>query len=83
MNAIDLIVAERARQVALAHGGDTDSFDQTNTRNDWIAYVNAYTGRAAEKVFRTERENQEFKANMVKAGAIIVAALEAHDKGWC
>ena len=77
------IRAERARQTALAHGGDTEEFDRGNSQNDWIAYINSYTGRAAQKVFRNEREGQTFRENMVKAAALAVAAIEAHDKGYC
>ena len=75
---------ERARAAAAADNAtDLDEFDKSNRRNDWIAYVNAYTGRAAEKVFRNEREGQDFRTNMVKAAALCVAAIEAHDKGYC
>jgi len=80
---IDDIVEERGRQTALAHGGDTEGFDKHNSKNDWVAYVSAYTGRAAAKCARNEREGQEFRANMVKAAALCVAAIEAHDKGYC
>lgn len=80
---IDDVKAERRRQIELAHGGDTEEFDKGNSRNDWIAYLNAYSGRAAKKVFRNEREKQGFRENMVKAAAICVAAIEAHDKGYC
>ncbi len=76
---IELIKAERIRQVEIAHSGDTNAFDKTNTKNDWIAYVNAYIGRAADKCFRNERENQDYKENMIKAAALIVAALEAEE----
>lgn len=81
--AIEDVVAERERQISCAHGGDTDEFDKTNSRNDWIAYVAGYTGRASQKMFRNERENQSFRENMVKAAAVCVAAIEAHDKGYC
>lgn len=77
------VVAERERQDALAHGGDTEAFDKGNSRNDWIAYLNAYSGRAAQKVYRNEVERQEFRRNMVKVAALAVAAIEAHDKGYC
>lgn len=80
---IQQILAERERQLHLAHGGDTEAFDKGNSKNDWIAYVNAYIGRAAEKVFRNEKEGHEFRANMVKAAALCVAAIEASDKGYC
>ena len=80
---IEDILKERDRQISLAHGGDTEKFDKGNTKNDWIAYVNAYIGRAAEKVFRNEKEGQTFRENMVKAAALCVAAIEAHDKDYC
>ena len=82
-NVVDDIIAERNRQKALAHGGDTDEFDRGNSRNDWIAYLNAYSGRAAQKVFRNEKEGQEFRTNMLKVAALCIAAIEAHDKGYC
>lgn len=80
---LEQIKAERVRQKELAHGGDTDSFDKTNTCNDWIAYINAYLGRAARRVLRNDREGQGYRENMIKAGALIVAALEAYDSKHC
>lgn len=81
--AFDDVVAERARQLELKHGGDTDSFDKSNSKNDWIAYVTAYAGRASDKVARNEREGQSFRDNMVKAAALCIAAIEAYDAGHC
>jgi hypothetical protein len=81
-NVLEEIQDERDRQNQLAHGGNTDEFDKSNSKNDWIAYINAYIGRAADKVFRNEKENQEFRINMIKAGALCVAAIEANDKGY-
>lgn len=78
-SVIDDIVAERNRQKALAHGGNTDDFDKTNTRNDWVAYATAYLGRASDKVFRNQREKCDFRENLVKAATVIVAAIEAYD----
>ena len=80
---IDDIIEERSRQISLSHDGDTNKFDKGNSRNDWIAYLNAYSGRAAQKVFRNESEGQDFRTNMVKVAALCVAAIEAHDKGYC
>lgn len=81
---LDEVFKERMRQVTVCkHGGDTDEFDKSNTQNDWIAYINAYTGRASQKVGRNEKEAQEFRTNMIKAAALCVAALEAYDKGYC
>ncbi|MGI9556483.1 MAG: hypothetical protein ACR2N5_00930 [Solirubrobacterales bacterium] len=78
------IAKERERQVALAHGGDTESFDRTNTQSDWVAYIAAYSGRASRKVFRNLRDgNPGFRENMVKVAALAVAAIEAFDAGHC
>jgi hypothetical protein len=78
-SVIEEVKAERARQVALAHGGDTKSFDEGNTQNDWIAYICAYAGRASEKVFRNQRQGETFRENMLKVAALAVAAIEAYD----
>lgn len=58
-------------------------FDKTNTQNDWVSYITAYAGRAAQKVARNEREGQTFRENMVKVAALAQAAIEAHDAGFC
>ena len=80
--AINDVVTERERHTALALGGNTRAFDSTNTPNDWIAYVNAYLGRATRKVLRNEKEKCEFRSNMVKAASLCLAAIEAHDRGY-
>ena len=80
---IEALIKERNRQIKLAYGGNTDEFDKSNSKNDWIAYCNAYLGRAAEKVLRNEKENQDFRTNMIKVGALVIAALEANEKGYC
>lgn len=72
---------ERAAKSFEESGVDIAEFDSTNTCNDWIAYVNAYTGRAAKRVYRNEREGQSFRANMVKAAAVCMAAITAFDNG--
>lgn len=76
------INGERERQLWLAHGGDTNEFDKQNTQNDWIAYITAYAGRAAENVARNYGEDG-FRRNMIKVAALAVAAISAYDKGWC
>ena len=81
--ALTDIMDERTRQVELRHGGDTEAFDKTNSQNDWVAYICAYAGRAADKCFRNQKEGQKFRDNLVKAGALVVAAIEAYDKGYC
>lgn len=78
----DGINNERFRQLSLAHGGDTNEFDKQNTQNDWVAYITAYAGRAAENVARNYGE-KGFRRNMIKVAALAVAAISAYDKGWC
>ena len=77
--ALDDILNER--QVQVEKG--MNDFDKSNTKNDWVAYIVAYAGRAANKVLRNERENQTFRDNMVKTGALALAAIESFDKGNC
>lgn len=74
------VAEERARQIAIAHGGDTDKFDQTNRQNDWVAYICAYVGRASSRCHINMRD--DFRSNMVKVAALAVAAIEAYDSGW-
>lgn len=76
--ALDDVVKERNRQEDLF-----DEFDKTNTRNDWIAYISAYAGRASDKVLKNNRENQDFRDNMKKVAALAIAAMDAHDNGYC
>lgn len=76
--AVQDILTERAKQVE-----NFEDFDKSNTKNDWVSYISAYSGRAAAKVRRNEREGNDFRSNMVKAAALALAAVEAHDKGYC
>ena len=80
---LDEINEERKRQHRLAHGGDTDKFDEQNTQNDWIAYIATYSGRAAQKIEKNERDGEDFRKNMIKVAALALAAISAYDKGWC
>ncbi len=80
---LDEVLAERRRQITLAHGGDTNKFDLHNNQNDWVAYIAAYNGRASQKVARNEKEDQNFRVNMVKVAALATAAIEAYDNGYC
>jgi len=73
------IVAERQRQKELAFGGDTESFDTTNSQGDWVSYICAYAGRAPVRVYRNKREGHNFRDCMVKVAALAIAAIEAHD----
>lgn len=57
-----------------------EGFEDQNSNNDYIAYVTAYLGRAADGVFRNEREGQTFRDNMVKAAGLCISAIVAYDK---
>ena len=82
--AIESIRDERERQERLMTNDDgtpCDESDKGNTANDWAAIVLSYVGRAA-KTWRNAREGEPFRANMVKAAATCLAAIEAFDKGY-
>ena len=83
MNITERILAERQRQIDVAHGGDTNEFDKGNTCNDWVAYIATYNGRATRKGFSNGQEKGGFVDNMIKVAALAIAAIEAHEKGWC
>ena len=51
-------------------------FDDSNTLNDWIAYVNIYLANAAN--MKTPPISQREK--VLKAATILVAAIEAFDR---
>ena len=76
-NILQEVAEERERQIDLALEGDTDAFDLDNTQNDWIAFITAYAGRAAEKCYRNHREGLDFRVMMIKVAALAVAAIEA------
>jgi len=84
MSAIQAIIKERERQIAFCkHGGDTEQFDKSNTQNDWVAYIIAYAGRAAQKVHKNEQQQEDFRSNLIKVGALVLAAIDAYDEGYC
>lgn len=74
--AVESIVAERNAQ---KQDPKLVEFDKTNTVNDYIAYVTAYLGRAADKVLRNEKEGHDQRKMLVKAGALVVAAINKID----
>lgn len=76
--AFDDIWNERERQKTPA-GILVQAIEASNTTNDFVAYITAYAGRAADKVLRNEREGVNSRDMLVKAGALCVAAVEAID----
>jgi len=65
------IQVERERQFNLPGS----EFDIKNTPNDWISIIGHYTNR---DVFRSGRKplKDEFEDSLIKAAAVILAALE-------
>lgn len=78
MNPILQEIEHERRQQQAA---PVNMLDQSHSRNDWVALITAYAGRAGAKVVRNQ--NEDFRKCMLKVAALAVAAIEAHDKGWC
>jgi hypothetical protein len=78
-DVIKEIIKERERQIELRIGGDTEEFDTLNTANDWVAYITGYAGRATD-MSKNFEDKENFRRNMVKVGALALAAIEASDK---
>lgn len=80
MSVQDKVIADivAAREAAGAKGNAND--DLTHSGNDWIAFITAYLGRAARGVYRNDKEGQQYRDNLVKAGGLIVSALVAYDR---
>jgi hypothetical protein len=77
VTGIDLIIDEQDRVKKLPNAAEIAETEEENTRNDRIAIALAYLGRASERVHRNMRESQDPLDNLVKAGAVIVAAIDA------
>lgn len=74
LKALDLIATERTRQESLPGS----EYDQKHSQNDWIAISTMYLSRAASrKHIPTSRE--EYRDGLIKAAAVILAALEHDD----
>lgn len=76
MNYVVLdVAAERERQKHLGWK------DEENSVFDWVAFINAYTGRAVESCWKDNSDPAVFRESMIKAAALCVAAVESLDKG--
>lgn len=73
----------RVRAAKLLVESGQEIFDHDNSQNDWVAYICAYAGRAAQKVVRNDREGCTFRQNMLKVAGLAMDAIAAYDKGWC
>ena len=68
---LDLVAKERARQESLPGS----EYDAKHSQNDWIAISTQYLARAASKK-HAKASREEFNDSLIKAAAIILAALE-------
>ena len=71
--AVKLIMIEREKQT---QNPQMVELDTRNSTNDFVAYITAYAGRAAENVLRNEREGCDSLSMFIKVGALVLAALE-------
>lgn len=72
-----LIEQERNKQKELAFKGNTKDFDSQLSCNDFIALSISYLGRSTQKSFRNVSEKQDYRANIIKAIALLSASLES------
>ena len=58
-----------------------NDFDDLNKPNDWIAYITAYASRVyGGPEYKDGAAPVDFRQSMVKAAALAIAAIEAHDR---
>lgn len=62
----------------MEHAGTqwADIFDAQNTANDWIAYITRYAGLA----ITFQRDEEQFKTNIIKVIGLGISALMAMEK---
>ena len=72
--AMEQIKKERERQ----NEKWGDEFDNNNTPYNWQGYVARYVGLLSDNAWKKQPE--EFKANMIKIGALAVAYLETLER---
>lgn len=52
------------------------SFDDKNTKNDWVTYITMYASQGA----KMGESDARFRTMMLKVAALAVAAIEAGDR---
>lgn len=80
MTPFELIQEQIDRQNALPNAAEIAEQEAKNSLNDRVATVLAYLGRVPQTVFRNVREDCDPLENLTKAGAVIVAAIEAEQQ---
>ena len=71
---LERILAERQRQIDLPGS----EWDIRNSPNDWIAIVNHYLSEESRRNSQIP-ERDKFEDSLIKAGAVLLAALEHTD----
>lgn len=73
---LEAISKERKRQDRL-WGSE---FDDKNTPNDWVAYITNYVAAGAYDGRHEKFTVEGFRANLLKAATVCVAAVETIDR---
>jgi hypothetical protein len=68
-------IVERRRQMGLW----CNAADDLNTRNDWVAYICRYVAGGDDNS-NSRFAVEKFRANLIKAATLCVAAVEAIDR---
>lgn len=71
------IKAERERQLDLPGA----EWDLRNTPNDWIAIASTYLCRESQRNYGVSFDKAEYIDSLIKAAAVILAALEHSSHG--
>ena len=72
--AINLIENERERQKTLTFNGvPSEKWDRTNNIDNWVSYITTYVGKCGTAAVNN---NENIIRNLVKVGALAIAALE-------
>ena len=75
-NIVGQILDERMCQ----DGKWGNEHDDRHTMNDWAVFINRHVAKAVPMRYDGDVYEMEFHRNLVKAGAIIFAALEAQER---
>lgn len=75
------IASERKRQTMQW----SKEHDDRHSPAEWLTLIADFLGRAAHDRFRLEDDpamasKEEYRAQLVRLGAVVVAAIEAHDR---
>ncbi len=72
---IEDIIDELNRQEVCEY----DSSDFLNQTNDWVSYIIAYLGRAAD-CFRNKNDCEDYRKRLIQVAALCVRAVDSYDR---